>query len=304
MKKLLSTLAFAAILAPCTEPLAQQSCLTVMDCPGGYICKNGVCVPAGGVSPDPAPAPAPAPSSGFGSQSSGDSAPSSGFGSHSSDDPAPSSGFGSQPSGTPPPSSGHSAPSSGFGSQASSQPADHSGDYDAEPAGEMMLSKGTMQLGGHLALRYEHFDDGNGYVNGTNLEISPTFGYFVAPKFELVFSLAFIKGFGEYYEGEGEIPDDPMIIGASIGIRYHIPVGSAFFYLGLDVGIEAWVFAEDNVDPYKWFIAAASLGFLVPLNNHVAIDIGVRPQYNRGLDDPTMQYITAPIGYLGVQAFF
>ena len=46
-----------------------------------------------------------------------------------------------------------------------------------------------------------------------------------------------------------------------------------------------------------------SFGLLIPLNQHVAVDLGTTISYSMGLDDQG-SWLNVPIGYLGVQAFF
>jgi len=334
MKKLVFSFAFVLfVLVPWGEALAQQGCLTAMDCPGGQLCQMGKCVPAGGAAPAPAaPAPAPAyggcvtdvdcpgnqvcengscvaesapppapspvpgppPSSGYGAPAS--APPASGYGTPGTAPPA--SGYGTPGTGTAPPESGYGAPASGYGTPGATGANTTSG-YDSAPAAPqgLQLTSGTMQLGGRLALSYEHVDDGHGYVNGAMLDISPAFGYFVADNFELLIGLLVAKGFGEIFEGY------PADAGATIGIAYYFAFGEASaFYIGAQVGMQFTI--PEEGDTYKWFVAAVPIGVLIGLNSHVAIDIGLRPQFMAGLDEPKIKQISAPIGYLGVQAFF
>ncbi|MBW2278680.1 MAG: hypothetical protein JRF63_14410, partial [Deltaproteobacteria bacterium] len=235
MKKLLLSFGFVLfVLAPCGSALAQQTCLSALDCPGGQLCQMGKCVAAGGAGPVPAPAPVPGPAPGPAPAPSGgcatdidcpgiqvcqngtcatDQAPLPAPSPVSG--PAPSSGYGAPPATTTPSSSGYGTPAqptepaAGGTSSGFTPPAD-----DAA----MLLTKGTMQLGGHLALRYDHLATSGGYTNGTNIEIQPELGYFMIDNLELNIGLLFTKGFGEYYKGQADgEPDAPMTLGALIG---------------------------------------------------------------------------------------
>ena len=324
MKKLFLSIGFALfVLAPCGNAMAQQSCLSALDCPGGQLCQMGKCVAAGGAAPPtPAPAPVPGPPPGPGPAPSGGCltdidcpgnqvCQNGACAAGQAPPPAPS------PIPGPPPASGYGPPpattpsSSGYGAPAQpTEPAAGGTSSGFTPPADkeaMLLTKGTMQLGGILALRYEHLATSGGYSNGTKVEVQPEFGYFMIDNFELVIGLLFAKGFGEYYEvdlGDAGSIQQPMFIGGAIGIRYHIAAGSLFFYLGLDVGMQVEIYEEDGVDPYKWATVAVPIGLLIPLNAHVALDVGLKPQYHHGLDSPSLQYIGAPVGFLGVQGFF
>ncbi len=165
-----------------------------------------------------------------------------------------------------------------------------------QPSG-LMLTAGTMQLGGYLALVYGQISmEGMDRRNGASIEVLPTFGYFMIDNLELKLNLIIAKGFGQYFE------DSPWDVGAMIGIKYHLQAGSAFFYIGADVGME--VFDYDEGDPYKYVVVALPLGFLIPLNYHVAIDIGILPTMLFGLGGVRETVISIPVGYLGVQGYF
>ncbi len=165
-----------------------------------------------------------------------------------------------------------------------------------QPSG-LMLTAGTMQLGGYLALVYGQISmEGMDRRNGASIEVLPTFGYFMIDNLELKLNLIIAKGFGQYFE------DSPWDVGAMIGIKYHLQAGSAFFYIGADVGME--VFDYDEGDPYKYVVVAVPLGFLIPLNYHVAIDIGILPTMLFGLGGVRETVISIPVGYLGVQGYF
>ena len=154
-----------------------------------------------------------------------------------------------------------------------------------------------MQLGGTLLLNYQHIaaKDRN-WQNGAVIEVSPQFGYFLATNLELGLSLFFAKGMGQLFE------DSPTEFGLSLGIKYHIDLAKVFLYLGATVGMDFVLPTEGKLQNY--LIGGIPFGLLVPLNQHVALDVGMRVNAAIYLHDSWVMEISVPIGYLGVQGYF
>lgn len=178
--------------------------------------------------------------------------------------------------------------------------------------GELQLTKGTMQLGGTalqlgstglnlsyggdavFAIDMSIPEEGDS-TTGFKLGLSPQVGYFLMDNLELLGQVGLGMFFGDLYENA------PKFMGFGVGAKYHIPMGSMVLYAGLTVGM-SFIIPEEG-DTMKNLNLEVPLGLLLPMNSHVAIDLGLKVAYSMGLDDQG-SFLTVPIGYLGVQAYF
>lgn len=149
-------------------------------------------------------------------------------------------------------------------------------------AGPLDLSQGTAELGGSATLNLYGGPGGGDFA----VMITPQAGYFLADRVELFggVSLWLVDG------GSG--------VGLSVGARYVGTLGSSnHWYAGGSLGygqasvMDVWVDDE--------FALSGLGGFLFPLNDAVAVDVGAR--LNLFLESGR---IHLPIGFLGVAAFF
>ena len=163
-------------------------------------------------------------------------------------------------------------------------------------AGELQTTSGTMQLGGVTTFDIDMYMPEEG-SNKTGYKIiaTPSFGYFISDNLELNGSIQLGTFFGDLYDGFG------TVLGFNVGGRYLIDMDSFYLHLGAQIGM--LINMPDEGDNTKTLVIGVPIGLLFPLNQHVALDAGLRVNFNMGLDDQG-NMLNVPIGYLGVQAFF
>jgi hypothetical protein len=173
---------------------------------------------------------------------------------------------------------------------------------------ELKLTAGTIQLGGEATGSFntqsgprfnrqrEIVDD---TITGFRLGIAPEVGYFVKDGLVILGGAQYSDGFGKLYR------DTAALVTFFAGARYYLARGwLATPYGGADFGMGFGIpFASDD-DVSKALQLQAHLGALWPLNERVAIDLGLRVTYAKSLEDNGVDQLLVPFGYLGVQAFF
>ena len=166
----------------------------------------------------------------------------------------------------------------------------------AAAAAELQTTSGTMQLGGSVSLTPNVLMPEQG-SNSTSFSFTfaPNVGYFVIDNLELTGGVGAVVFFGDNTDNL------PKLVGFDLGARYLLPLGSLAPYFGLSLGMGFTIPSQG--DTFKTFRINAPLGLLFALNQHVAIDVGLRVRFSIGLDDQGNQLLL-PIGYLGLQAFF
>ncbi|NOZ87178.1 MAG: hypothetical protein GXP49_13090 [Deltaproteobacteria bacterium] len=163
-------------------------------------------------------------------------------------------------------------------------------------AEDLQTTAGTMQLGGRTTFSIDMFMPEKGdSQTGFWFQVSPNAGYFVIDDLELTVSAGIGLGFGDLYDGSSK----NYSFGA--GANYFIGVSS--FKLHLGVAVAMAIMSPDKGDSIKSLAIGVPIGLLIPLNQHVGVDLGTTIIYNVGLDDQGSS-LNVPIGYLGVQAFF
>jgi len=176
----------------------------------------------------------------------------------------------------------------------------------AANAGELELTKGTMQLGGVATFDIDmNMPDKGDSVTGFALDVAPEFGYFIIDNLELFVGANAGMGFGDMYENAAKT------FGFGIGAKYFMAFGPVIGYAGLGVGM-GFVMTDDETigevtiegTTTKALAIGVPLGVLYPFNEHVAMDLGTVISYNMSLEDGGASFLNVPIGYLGVQAFF
>jgi hypothetical protein len=162
---------------------------------------------------------------------------------------------------------------------------------------KLLLSKGTMQVGGEIAFTHvSAFGDSGGTSSAFAFVLSPTVGYFILDNVELLGQFSFGMA-GDY---DGNIPQ--KLVSFALGVRDVLDAGwvvNPFFgvLLGMSFSI------PDQEDTTKSLDLQVPFGVLIPLNQHVAINLGIKFQYSRNLDT-SVNVIQLPIGYFGVEGFF
>jgi opacity protein-like surface antigen len=162
---------------------------------------------------------------------------------------------------------------------------------------QITTKAGTMTLGGALTFDIDMVipDEGDS-TTGFQLNVLPTVGYFLMDNLELEGGVLFNMGFGDLYEDAG------MNLGFGVGAKYFIPMGRMAIYVGADIAMTFNV--PDEGDTTKALAIAVPAGILYAMNQWVALDLGLRFTYNMSLEDGGGSYMTIPIGYFGIQAFF
>lgn len=154
-------------------------------------------------------------------------------------------------------------------------------------AEKIEMKRGTMELGGRATANIV-LQDG---VSDIFLDLSPSFGYFVARDVELFAGISM-------FVDEGDVG-----VGFFGGVDYLIPAHSVRPYIGGSVGYGNTLFGIGNAAfvPGDVVTLSGRAGLLLPLNKHVAVDLGARVNLNVA-DGTTIVHI--PLGYLGIRAFF
>lgn len=149
------------------------------------------------------------------------------------------------------------------------------------------VKRGTMELGGRATANIV-LQNG---VSDIFLDLSPSFGYFVAKDVELFAGISM-------FVDEGDVG-----VGFFGGVDWLIPARGVRPYVGGSVGYGNTLFGigEEAFVPGDVVTLSGRGGLLLPLNKRVAVDLGAR--LNVDIADGTT-LIHIPLGYLGVRAFF
>jgi hypothetical protein len=169
--------------------------------------------------------------------------------------------------------------------------------------GPLLLSKYTMQAGGAITITpgvmipKEGDSAGGGWFN-----FSPTLGFFIIDKLELLFAFSLGIPFGDAYSW------DDVSVGFGLGARYFIDFDAFALYMGGTMGFSFDIPDNTDADVRKYFNINIMVGILLAINRHIGIDLGMRFNSAILLGDYPNQYaaseITFPMGYLGVDGFF
>jgi hypothetical protein len=159
--------------------------------------------------------------------------------------------------------------------------------FVAAHADELAIDDGTWELGGRATA---NIVIDNGYTD-LYLDLSPTVGYFVADRTELLGGISM-------YVNEGALG-----VGFFVGLDYFLSNNGVAPYLGGSVGYgtASYSIGPFDIDRGDVVTIAGRGGLVVPLNRKVGIDLGARLNFNVE-DGATWLHI--PLGYLGVRAFF
>jgi hypothetical protein len=164
------------------------------------------------------------------------------------------------------------------------------------PRSGMKPAAGTWHVGGSATIDIDTvFPSSGDSVSGFKLALQPSGGYFVADNLMVAGELRYEKGFGDLYD----LSDSTF--GLGVGARYYLETGSFISHFGALVGM-SFTFPESG-STTKWFTIVAPVGVLVPMNAHVAVDLGLRASYVVSLDNEGSK-LSIPVGCLGIQAFF
>jgi hypothetical protein len=138
------------------------------------------------------------------------------------------------------------------------------------PAQESKLqtTAGTMQVGGLLTFVFQDVIPSQGNsTTGYLIALIPSFGYFVINGLEVTANFSFATAGGDLYSGS------PKLVGFGIGARYVLNLGVLDPYFGVSLGMNFAI--PDHGDTTKYFDVSGLLGVLIPLNQHVAVNLGI-----------------------------
>ena len=143
-------------------------------------------------------------------------------------------------------------------------------------AAELAIEQGTMSLGGNAGLLLIAGEGGS----DVSINVSPSIGYFLSDNMQLFGNVHFGYSGGVSY-------------GVGVGANYVMDVSSMKLY----TGIHADLLGAEGIDPF--ISVGAQVGLWIGLSESVALDVGIRPNYEISTGTFSMS-----AGYLGVNAFF
>jgi hypothetical protein len=129
------------------------------------------------------------------------------------------------------------------------------------------------------------------------MELAPQFGYFVADHFELLGRLHYAHQLADedWFSQYGD-----AALGFGLGVQYYAGDGPCA-YFGAQLGMDIWNITDEA---YKWLTVTVPVGALIPLNPHLAVDLGARFTARISLEDEEVAMLDVPMGFLGLQGFF
>jgi hypothetical protein len=180
-----------------------------------------------------------------------------------------------------------------------SRPAEPSSGGDGGDT-SLKITSGTMELGGTADFRSElSIPDSGDSRTGFVLNVSPMAGYFVADGFEVAARLGLGFFLGDRYSGVADT------VSFALGARYFIETKlSLVLYFGLAFGMNFLIPSDWGDDVQKSLAVEGPIGIMIPLNRHVAIDLGLMLSFVSSLEEHGGSTLSVPIGYMGIQAFF
>lgn len=173
---------------------------------------------------------------------------------------------------------------------------------DGEPMDDMeggagIGHAGTNELGGSAYLQWDQFTpEGGDGQSGYRFNVNPAYGRFFTDHFLMRFGLVLGLAGGDLYQGLGSsfgLLFEPLLVGDA---------GAMFWYVGGIV--EFQVIAPDEGDNINVIGLGPQAGLLVPLNDWLALDVGMRILYETADTDPKVTGIHIPFGVLGVRGYF
>lgn len=174
------------------------------------------------------------------------------------------------------------------------------GGGSAKIGGPLLLTRHTMQFGGTIAIIPEVLIAENGDTDGGgNFVLQPWLGYFVIDNLEIMLGFGLTLPFG-VFEG------NDVNVGFEVGARYIFDFDVVCLYAGGMFGSSFDIPDDPNASITEWLHIGIPVGILLPFNRHVALNAGMRFQFNIhvGEHPPGASSIQFPIGYFGIEGFF
>jgi hypothetical protein len=170
---------------------------------------------------------------------------------------------------------------------------------DAKRGSRLQTQAGVLVLGGTAGFTVEHVNpDGNAEsVSGALFNFSPFFGGFVVRNLLIGGALAVEHGIGDLFKNR----DTTVKFGFELRYLFNFRsrmVPYVGFGFGPVLGLPKQ--GEPDVDMHMGFPA----GILIALNQHVAVNFGIRVQLEVGVSGQQDTVLRVPMGYLGVNSYF
>ena len=162
----------------------------------------------------------------------------------------------------------------------------------------LKVTRGSMSAGGQITLSFDSINPSSGNsVSGWELKLQPTFDYFLADGFYLGGGIIIGGGFGDLYSGS-TINVSPI----QLNLGYVVPLRTILPYVSFGTGPMFTV--PDQGDAAVSLSMSFGAGILVPLNYHVALQIGIHPTVLIGLSNFQGTIFSMPFGAIGIRGFF
>ncbi len=183
----------------------------------------------------------------------------------------------------------------------------------------LLLTRDTMQFGGMIGIQIDvvrstetnpdnPMETRDRTDGGGVFTFAPEAGYFIIDYLELLAGIGFNIPFGDAH------PYAVKSVYFDVGARYIFDFHPLYLYAGLKFGmnfnivdIESEGLDGETVsdsDTLTSVLLSIPVGLLIPLNRHVAIDVGTRFIFDIGVGDNDVFQMHIPIAYFGVEGFF
>ncbi len=168
----------------------------------------------------------------------------------------------------------------------------------ASMAAELKFDAGTRELGGTVSFEHQMIlpEDGD-RISGTVFTLAPTFGYFVVDNLEVGGYVEFLTYTGSLYRntsGRGSI---------GVFVDYFIPAEMSMVpHAGLAAGVLSTLGSSEGST--QILNLSIPLAILIPLNEHVGIDVGMKINFMMDISNRRNdKFLALPFG-LGIRSFF
>ena len=162
----------------------------------------------------------------------------------------------------------------------------------------LKVTRGSMSAGGQVTMSFDSINPSSGdSISGWELKIEPSFDYFLADGFYLGGGLIIGGGFGDLYSGS-----TMNISPIQFRLGYVVPLQTVLPYVSFGTGPMFTV--PEQGDAAVSLSMSFGAGILVPLNYHVALQIGIHPTVLIGLSNFQGTIFSMPFGAVGIRGFF
>ena len=158
-------------------------------------------------------------------------------------------------------------------------------------AQSLNLHRGSMTAGGEISYSsVKTIPDQGESTTQSLLIISPSFGYFISPNFAFTGQITYAESLSAYDK-----------IGLSAGLKFVQPILNLYIFVDMQSGFGR-LRGNNGADDINQFSLIAKGGVLYPFNRYVALETGIKMQYDFNGD--AADQMTISFGYFGLSAFF